>query len=61
MKSNANPAKRDWKGMMALEEEFKLDRKIIITLGNTRRLMEDGVEIIPVPDFLEELWAGKVF
>lgn len=55
--SNLNQSK----GLIALSEEFKLKRKIIICLADQPRQTELGIEILPVQVFLKELWLGKIF
>lgn len=61
VKSNSNPTARDWKGILALSEELKIERKIVVTLGASRRQTQDGIEILPAVEFLEDLWAGQIF
>ncbi|RMG44332.1 MAG: ATP-binding protein [Candidatus Dadabacteria bacterium] len=51
----------DLKGMKALSDDMKLKRKIIVCREKVRRVMDGGIEIVPVDEFLEELWAGVLF
>lgn len=60
VKSGSNPSKKDFKGFFALEEEFKLARKIVVCSAETPRKTADGVEILPIEVFLRNLWAGKI-
>lgn len=53
VKSNPNPTSRDWKGLIALSEEFKMERRIVVTLGSNRRRTQDGIEILPAAEFLK--------
>jgi len=47
------------KGLRALGEEFPHMRKIVVCNEPRRREVE-GVSIIPVNDFLRELWSGEL-
>jgi uncharacterized protein len=61
VKSGSHPNPRDWRGISALAEEIKLNRKIVISMGAERRMTEDDIEVLPAGEFLEDLWSGKVF
>lgn len=50
---------RDLNGLRALDEELQLERSIVVCT-EPRRRTDDGIEILPVEQFLEDLWAGKV-
>jgi uncharacterized protein len=60
VKSSKNISARAEKGLNALAEDVKLERKLIVCLETARRRTSTGVEIVPVNDFLLELWAGEV-
>jgi predicted AAA+ superfamily ATPase len=60
VKSSANPGKKDFKGILALEEEFPLHRKIIVCNIDRPRKTVEGIELLPVIFFLEQLWSGKI-
>jgi uncharacterized protein len=47
--------KSDLKGLRALAEELPLKRKIVVCLGSSRLQEDDGIEILPLADFLKEL------
>jgi hypothetical protein len=51
---------KDERGLNALAEDLKLKRKIICCFGKLRRTTPNGIEIIPIEDFLSELWKGDV-
>jgi predicted AAA+ superfamily ATPase len=57
-KSRVNP--RDYKGILALEEELRLERRVVVCEEARRRRDDRGVEILPVAAFLKDLWAGKL-
>jgi len=42
-----------------IREELKLQRAIVVSRDKVKRKIE-GVEIIPVAEFLSELWSGKI-
>lgn len=50
---------REFTGLRALAEEIPLERKIIVCT-EPRRRRDDGIEIIPVEDFLTDLWNGNI-
>ncbi len=52
---------QDEKGLSALAEDLKLQRRIIVCHERQRRVTESGIEIVPVEEFLSELWAGEFF
>ncbi len=60
VKSSAHPSRSDYKGILALEEEFKLVRKIVVCQADRSRKTEDSIEIMPIFDFLDQLWAGQI-
>ena len=61
VKSARNPVKRDFKGLLALEEDIKLERKIVICGADVKRKLESGIEIYPLRSFLHELWKQQIF
>jgi uncharacterized protein len=60
VKSKARVSPRDYKGLLALGEEVKLKRKLVVCGEKQRRRADDGVEILPPTDFFRELWAGNL-
>lgn len=61
VKSSAHPSKKDMKGFKAFEEEFKLQKKIIVCQTSLPQITSDGVEILPLNIFLEKIWAHQIF
>ena len=57
-KSTESLDKDDFKGLRAIECLKGLRRRIIVYGGSTKRLTADGVEVLPVNDFLDELSLG---
>lgn len=60
VKGKSRVTRRDHGGLRALSEDLDLDRKIIVCTEPRRRREED-VEVIPVEEFLSDLWAGEIF
>ncbi len=60
VKSKTRVSPRDYKGLLALGEEVKLKRKLVVCGEKQRRRADDGVEILPPVDFFRELWAGNL-
>lgn len=60
VKAGNNPSKKDYKGLFALEEEFPLKRKIVVCNTSVSRMTAEGIEIMAVQEFLENLWSGKI-
>jgi len=51
---------RHLKGLRALKEEGLLRRYVAVSLDPARRQTEDGIEILPWREFLDELWSGTL-
>ena len=51
---------RDLKGLKALKEEGLFSRYILVCNEDYAHTTEDGIEIVPWRQFLDELWAGKI-
>jgi len=49
------------KGIRALKEEFLMKRYIVVSRDSSRRNTEDGIDILPWDQFLEELWNRQIF
>lgn len=60
VKATSKVTKKDKRGLLALEDEVLLRRKIIVCRESEPRKDENGIEIIPVNLFLEQLWKGKI-
>lgn len=62
-KSSNNIQNRDLKGLREIERDHpnKLAKRIVVCLENTSRETEDGILILPVREFLEQLWQGQIF
>jgi predicted AAA+ superfamily ATPase len=60
VKGGTNPTRKDFKGLFALEEEFPLKRKLIVCNADSPQKTKDGIEILPIEEFLKKLWSGKL-
>ncbi|MGN0227566.1 MAG: DUF4143 domain-containing protein [Paludibacteraceae bacterium] len=49
------------KGLRAFAEEYPNFDRMIVSWDPINRKTEDGIRIIFIRDFLQELWSGKLF
>jgi len=56
-KATRHASNEDFKGLQALGDEMRLKRKVLVCLENRRRTIS-GVEILPLQEFLSELWEN---
>jgi uncharacterized protein len=59
IKSGTTPHERWMKGLRAISTLKGISRKIIVYLGERRLMTEDGIEILPLRDFIALLDGGK--
>ena len=52
--------KRDLRGLRALSEDVTLQQKIVVGLEREPRVVEGGIEVLPVELFLRRLWDGGI-
>ena len=60
VKAKSRVSVRDCRGLLALAEEIPLRRKLVVCHEPRRRRDDHGVEIVPVQQFLQELWDGAI-
>lgn len=60
VKAKGRVSDRDYRGLIALDEEVRLKRKIVVCNEKRCRMTDSGVQILPVAQFLAELWAGEI-
>ena len=60
VKAKTRVSVRDYKGLLALAEEVPLERKLVVCHEPRPRRDDQGVEIVPVQRFLQELWDGTI-
>jgi predicted AAA+ superfamily ATPase len=58
VKSAKKIDRRHLRGLIALKEE-KICTDYIVVCHEERPRVEDGIEVLPWKDFLEQLWAGR--
>ena len=56
-KATRHASNEDLKGLQSLGDEMRLKRKVLVCLENRRRTLA-GVEILPLQEFLAELWES---
>ncbi len=59
IKGSLEVQNRHLKGLQAFHEEYHPKRSIVVSLDPRPRLISK-IEIIPIHDFLKELWDGKI-
>lgn len=59
VKATAGATRADTRGLADIADEARFRRRILVCREPVRRIV-DGIEILPVHSFLEELWAGRV-
>ena len=59
-KTTRRHTERDLKGLKALKEEGLLERYILVCDEDYAQISDEGIEIVPWRQFLDELWDGKI-
>ncbi|TVQ20831.1 MAG: ATP-binding protein [Spirochaetaceae bacterium] len=59
VKATANATRADTRGLADIAGEADFRRRILVCREPVRRIV-DGIEILPIHTFLDELWSGKV-
>ena len=44
-----------------LKDHPKVEKRIIVSLDDQKRVLESDIEIYPWREFAQDLWAGKFF
>lgn len=60
VKGTGRVSERDLKPLRMLGEETHLQRRYVVCTERVRRRTEDGIDIVPVEEFLAALWEGAV-
>lgn len=60
VKARGNVSPRDLSPLRILAEEVPLRRRIVVSMEPITRRTDDGIEIMPVADFLKALWSGQI-
>lgn len=61
VKSSKGLKAKDYSGLLKLEEEFPLEKKIIVALVPHSIIEDNGVEVYNINDFLNLLWSHDLF
>lgn len=49
-------------GLRTLREDHpRVGKRLLVCQESRRRVTPDGIEVLPVKEFLDQLWAGRVF
>ncbi len=59
VKATSNATRADARGLSDIAGEAGFSRRILVCREPVRRTV-DGIEILPIHTFLDELWSGKV-
>jgi len=60
VKSTDNVQAKHTKGLKAFQEEYKVEKKIVVSLDTLPRLLENGIQALPWNLFLDKLWSGGI-
>lgn len=60
VKSSKNIISRHLNGLREAAKDFAVKKKIVVSLEQKSRVTEDGIRILSIKDFLQELWAGEI-
>lgn len=60
VKATKRVSSADLKPLRTLADEMKPQRRLLVCQEPYPRKTEDGIEVIPVKDFCEQLWAGEL-
>jgi predicted AAA+ superfamily ATPase len=60
VKAKQRLSSHDFKGLKAIAELKGVRRRLVVFLGDRPFRTEDGIDVLPVPDFLQELEAETV-
>ncbi|MEI7441689.1 MAG: DUF4143 domain-containing protein [bacterium] len=61
VKATSHVDKDDLKGFKAFEEDFSLDKKIVVCNERTPRNIEGEYLAVSLKEFCRKLWAGEIF
>jgi predicted AAA+ superfamily ATPase len=61
-KASSNIHSDHLKGLRELAIDYpELQKKIVVSMENESRVTDDGIEILSYQDFVQSLWAGRLF
>ena len=59
VKAESRVTPKDAKGLRALGEEVALERRLLVC-NEPRRRTDGPIEVLPIEEFLDDLWSGKI-
>jgi predicted AAA+ superfamily ATPase len=60
VKGSRRATRSDFKGLLALSEERRLEKRLVVCLEPRERTTDEGVTVLPVEAFFQRLWAGQL-
>lgn len=60
VKASKQVIERDLQGLARLAETQKLRKQVVVSRDRSRRVLR-GIEILPIEQFLDQLWSGQIF
>jgi predicted AAA+ superfamily ATPase len=60
IKTSKHKSLKDFKGLLAFGEEFPDAKLIAVTFDDTKRIIDQKIEVFPWQEFLKQLWNNKV-
>ncbi len=61
-KASAKISSSHLKGLRSVREDHPaIKRRLVVCLESKQRITDDGIEILPVAEFVSMLWAGAIF
>jgi predicted AAA+ superfamily ATPase len=60
VKASRSVSQQDLKGLRAFAEDWPRVHRVVVSLEPHQRTTEDGVEIVPVEEFLARLWGKAI-
>jgi predicted AAA+ superfamily ATPase len=59
VKASGHVGPRDTRGLLALAEDVRLKKNLIVCTERESRWLDRGIEVVPVSDFLDRLWNDE--
>lgn len=60
VKASPRVSRGDLKGLLALSEEVRLRRRVVVSAEQRARTTDEGVLVLPVAEFFERLWNDQL-
>jgi len=61
IKTSKHNSMKEFKGLLAFGEEFPSSKLIAITFDDSKRLIDNKIEVFPWQEFLKLLWNNQLF